>query len=105
MILAGLIAATGLLFLVMKLGIRKIIKYDIILDVLITAVLMYSLAGTYSGMMAALLGGLFVSVILFVLKKTITREELRVGTDYIRVNKHIKVPTPNFYWEKVDPKS
>ena len=58
MLTAGIIAAAGLLFLVFKLGIRRVISYDLAFDVAITAVLMVSLAGTFSGMMAALLGGL-----------------------------------------------
>ena len=76
MLLAGVIAAAGLLFLAFKLGMRKVIGYDIVFDILITAVLMASLAGTYSGMMAALLGGLIVSVVLFIMKKTMVHEKL-----------------------------
>ena len=69
MMLAGLIGAAGMLLLCFKFGIRRVISYDIFFDVAITAVLMYSLAGTYSGMMAALVGGLIVSIILFGMKK------------------------------------
>ena len=42
MLLAGVIAAAGLLFLAFKLGMRKVIGYDIVFDILITAVLMAS---------------------------------------------------------------
>jgi len=78
MMLAGLIGAAGMLFLCFKFGVRKIISYDIFFDIAITAVLMYSLAGTYSGMMAALLGGLIVSIILFIMKKTMHHEKFGV---------------------------
>ena len=70
MFTAGLIAAAGLLFLLFKFGIRRVITYDIFFDVAITAILMVSLAGTFSGMMAALFGGLLVSIVLFVRKRT-----------------------------------
>tara|TARA_X000001036_G_C20555266_1_gene756085 strand:+ start:380 stop:697 length:318 start_codon:yes stop_codon:yes gene_type:complete len=78
MLLAGLIGAAGMLFLCFKFGVRKIISYDIFFDIAITAVLMYSLAGTYSGMMAALVGGLTVSVILYTMKKTMHHEKFGV---------------------------
>lgn len=74
--LAGIIAAAGMLFLLFKFGVRKIITYDIFFDVLITFFLIITLAGTFSGMMAALLGGLIVSVVLFVMKNTMRHEKL-----------------------------
>ena len=70
MIETGLIAAAGMLFLLFKFGVRKVIHYDILFDVLITALLMYALAGTYGGMKAAHTGGLIVSIVLFIMKRT-----------------------------------
>ena len=32
------------------------------------------------------------------------REELRIGTNHIKLHK-IKIPKPNLYWEKIDPKT
>jgi len=78
MLLAGCIAAAGLLFLIFKLGVRRVINYDITFDILITGFLVYALAGTYAGMMAALMGGLMVSIILFIMKRTMKREVLTV---------------------------
>ena len=84
MIETGLIAAAGMLFLLFKFGVRKVIHYDILFDVLITALLMYALAGTYGGMMAALTGGLIVSIVLFIMKRTLPgRQKLSV----VRVSK------------------
>tara|TARA_Y100001937_G_C7108956_1_gene326551 strand:+ start:1387 stop:1671 length:285 start_codon:yes stop_codon:yes gene_type:complete len=78
MMLAGIIAASGMLFLLFKFGVRKVITYDIFFDVLITFFLMIVLAGTFSGMMAALLGGLIVSIVLFVMKRTMRHEKLQL---------------------------
>lgn len=103
--IAGITAAAGLLFLVLKLGPRKVISYDILIDIAITTFLMWSLAGTYSGMMAALVGGLIVSIILFVMKKTMVREELRLNNKKIKVTKFIELPIPYFEWEKIDPRA
>ena len=58
MFLTGLIAALGMLFLLFKFGIKKVIHYDIFFDIAITGFLLFSFAGTYSGMMAAMFGGM-----------------------------------------------
>ncbi len=76
MFLAGIIAAAGMLFLLFKFGVRKVITYDIFFDVLITFFLVIVLAGTFSGMIAALFGGLLVSVVLFIMKRTMRHEKL-----------------------------
>jgi len=76
MFLAGIIAAAGMLFLLFKFGVRKVITYDILFDVLITFFLVIVLAGTFSGMIAALFGGLLVSVVLFIMKRTMRHEKL-----------------------------
>lgn len=78
MIFAGLLSALGLLFLIFKFGVRRIIAYDIPIDIAVTAFLIYAFAGTYSGMIAAMFGGLIVSVTLFAMKRTMYREELKV---------------------------
>ncbi len=78
MITSGLVAAAGMLFLLFKFGVRKVINYDIFFDIVITAVLMIALAGTFSGMMAALFGGLVVSVVLFIMKRTMRHQKLEL---------------------------
>ena len=47
--IAGLLSALGLLFLIFKFGIRRVVSYDIPIDVAVTALLMWAFAGTYSG--------------------------------------------------------
>jgi|TARA_B110000438_G_C15455413_1_gene496448 hypothetical protein len=76
MVLAGTISALGLLFLLFKFGIRRVISFDIPVDIGFTALLMFLFAGTFGGMMAAMVGGLIISVTLFVMKHTMHREEL-----------------------------
>jgi hypothetical protein len=77
MIFAGLLSAAGLLFLLFKFGVRRIIAYDIPIDIAVTGFLMYAFAGTYSGMFAAMVGGLIVSITLYIMKRTMRREELK----------------------------
>ena len=69
MLTIGIFSARGLLLLALKAGGRKTIGNDIIVDVLITATLMIAFYGTYSGMTAAMIGGLTASIVLFLLKK------------------------------------
>lgn len=80
MILAGLISAIALLLVCFKVAGRKVIGHDVVFDVLITGALMLALAGTYAGMMAALFGGLIVSVVLLILKKVTYSDQLQVTT-------------------------
>ena len=78
MILAGLLSALGLLFLIFKFGVRRVIAYAIPIDIAVTGFLIWAFSGTYSGMFAAMIGGLIVSITLFIMKRTMNREELRV---------------------------
>ena len=96
MILAGVLSAAGLLFLLFKFGIRRVITFDIPIDITMTALLMALFAGTFGGMMAAMVGGLIISVTLFVLKSTMSREKLcLVKTD--------SFPYRKFLWVRVNP--
>lgn len=70
MILVGILSALGLLLLALKAGGKKTIGHDVFVDVLITVTLMVCFYGTFSGMTAAMVGGLSASIVLFVLKKT-----------------------------------
>ena len=63
-------------YLIFKFGVRRAISFDIPLDVACTGLLMFLFAGTFGGMMAAMVGGLVVSITLLVMKRTMTREEL-----------------------------
>ena len=66
----GMFAAAAFLLLLLKLGnIRKMLMFDVIWDVIITASLMWALSGTFVGMMIALTAGVFVSATLFIMKQ------------------------------------
>ena len=63
MLLIGIFSALGLLLLALKIGGRKTIGHDVLIDVMITVTLMVCFYGTFSGMAAAMVGGLCASVI------------------------------------------
>jgi membrane protein CcdC involved in cytochrome C biogenesis len=98
----GIVGAAGLLFLAFKFGMRKVINYDIFFDVVITGILMFSLAGTVSGMTGALIGGLIVSAILYTMKRTMIREQLVVIKEPKQFHKET-IYVPKFKWVAVKP--
>ena len=62
--------------------------------------------GTFSGMTAAMVGGLTASLVLFVMKKTMPHEKLTI----VKENKvimsnpvEIKIPTVKTKWKTVEP--
>ena len=78
MLTIGILSALGLLLLALKIGGRKVIGMDIVFDIAITITLMIMFAGTFSGMAAAMIGGLFVTILLFIMKRTMVHETLTV---------------------------
>jgi len=92
MLLIGIISALGLLLLSLKIGGRKVIGMDVWFDIGITITLMIMFAGTFSGMTAAMIGGLFVTILLFIMKKTMVHETLTVEKGLPK-------------WKEVNPKN
>ena len=106
MLMVGILSALGLLLLALKAGGRKAIGHDIFVDVLITVTLMVCFYGTFSGMTAAMMGGLSASIVLFIMKKTMTHEKLEVvKEDKVIMSSpvKIKIPTVKTRWKTVNP--
>ena len=106
MLMVGILSALGLLILALKAGGRKAIGHDIFVDVLITVTLMVCFYGTFSGMTAAMIGGLSASLVLFVMKKTMVHEKLTVvKEDKVIMSSpvEIKIPTVKTKWKTVHP--
>lgn len=75
-LLAGLISVLAILFLLLKIDIRKVLAFDIWVDIGVTALLVTLFAGTFSGMFAACVSGAVFSIILYVLKQLIGYKRL-----------------------------
>ena len=103
MLLVGILSALGLLLLALKAGGRKTIGHDIFVDVLITVTLMICFYGTFSGMAAAMVGGLCASVVLFVMKKTMVHERLTVVKKAVKVGNKTVFHKPIVSWKTVTP--
>jgi len=101
-LLVGIFSALGLLLIALKLGGRKIIGADVFVDILITFTLMVCFYGTFSGVTAAMIGGLFVSIVLFIMKKTMKHEKLTV-TKTKKGKGKASFSKPSIKWKKVEP--
>ena len=94
MFLAGTVAAIGMIFLLLKFNMKRVVKFNIALDVLITFFFVWIFLGTFSGMMAGLMAGALVSVFLFVAGKFMPKEELKFV-------KSKSFPYRKFIWVRV----
>lgn len=89
---AGLIAVATAVVLIFKLPgslIRRILWLDVAIDIVVTIGFTFMLAGTYSGMMTALVAGLAFSIVLAIAKAFIGYEKLTVD-GWQRVEPRIK---------------
>jgi thiamine transporter ThiT len=102
MLTIGIFSALGLLLLALKIGGRKTIGHDVVADILITATLMVMFYGTYSGMTAAMVGGLVASITLFLMKKVMVHKKLQVEI-YKKKVLGVKLPMLSFSWRTKQP--
>ncbi|OUU63387.1 MAG: hypothetical protein CBC24_09125 [Candidatus Pelagibacter sp. TMED64] len=68
-ILTGIFSALAILFLLFKFNIKKVLAFDIAVDIASSFLLVVLFAGTFAGMMSAVIGGAIISIVLYVLKK------------------------------------
>ena len=78
MITAGIIGAVGIIFLLLKFNLKRLLRFDITIDIVATFFFIWIFLGTFTGMVAGLLAGAIVSVFLYVARKFIPREELKI---------------------------
>jgi hypothetical protein len=70
-IIPGAFTALGIFILVAKMPRRfraKLLGFDYLIDIAVTLTLMWAFFGTFSGMMAAIIGGINFSISLIVAK-------------------------------------
>jgi MFS superfamily sulfate permease-like transporter len=96
MFLTGLIAACGIIFLLLKFPFRKVLQHDIAIDIAATVLLCVLFAGTFAGMMTGLLAGCIISIFLFVSKKLF-------GYEKFGIIKTDSFPYRKFGWTNVPP--
>lgn len=91
LMIAGVVTAATFWLLLLKIGLRKAHGYDVILDIIATAVMMLMFAGTYSGMLAAVFAGALFSVVLYIGK-------LLIGYERLETKKQEQFPYFDLNW-------
>ena len=76
----GLLSAISVLILLHKTGIRKKVKQDAWLDIIVTALLTVLFAGTILGLATAVVAGLLVSIYLLVTRNKPTKRGINKET-------------------------
>lgn len=102
MLLIGILSALGLLLIALKVGGRKTIGHDVFIDIMITLTLMVCFYGTFSGMAAAMVGGMAASIVLFIMRKTMKHEKLSMQKKTYRVLR-ANFSGPTVKWEEIEP--
>ena len=70
-LIAGVFAGLAILFLLAKFDFKKVLWLDVPVDIISTMLLIVMFAGTFAGMMAAVIGGCLISVTLRLTKKVV----------------------------------
>lgn len=76
MMFVGVVTAIAVIVVMAKLNIRRFLWCEAVVDVAFTIALMIMFAGTLGGMIAAVVGGLVLSIALWLLKKQMGYERL-----------------------------
>lgn len=77
-LIAGVFSALAILFLLAKFDFKKVLWLDIPIDIASTILLVAMFAGTFAGMMAAVVGGCIISMTLLAYKKLIGYKKPRL---------------------------
>lgn len=70
-LVAGVVTASAIIFLLLKLDFKKVLYFEILVDLAATIIFVIMFSGSYSGEMAAVSGAAFFSIFLYVSKRTI----------------------------------
>ena len=79
--------ALGFFIIMIKMGFRRVLAYDLYVDIGLTILLMVMFSGSFSGMVVALLTGLLVGIVLLVCRVlfgTEKYEEVRLPNGRIK---------------------
>lgn len=89
-IVFALASAVALLALLLKLNIRRCLGYDAAIDIICTIILISAFQGTVTGMAAAMFAGVFISLVLLIIK-------MCIGYERIKYENH------RFHWVRYEP--
>lgn len=67
-LIISIFTALAVYVVILKIGIRKVLAYEVTVDIVVTIVLMILFSGTLTGIVAATFAGLFFSIIMYISK-------------------------------------
>lgn len=79
MLVVGVITAAACIVVMAKINIRRFLWVEVLVDMMFTGALLFMFAGTLGGMIAAVFAGLILSIALWILKKRLGYERLRMN--------------------------
>lgn len=94
MLTQGLITALAVLWLLSYLPLRRVFGYAFAVDIIITGTLMWMFAGSYGGMMTAVISGMILSMFL-------RTGALLFGAERLTVARRQGAIIPEPVWRKV----
>jgi hypothetical protein len=77
-LLTGMLTALGFWIILMKLNIKKVLNFEVGIDVLFTVGMVAYLAGTFSGVMTGVVAGITLSLLLALSKKIFGVEKINL---------------------------
>lgn len=66
--IAGLVTALGILIILVKIGLKRVLYWEVPVDIFFTIAVPLMMMGTYSGLMTAIFAGIGVSLGLRILR-------------------------------------
>lgn len=78
MILAGFIIVMAMLLTLARFDLRKFLGYASIVDIIFTVLMFSMFHGTFSGIVASAFAGIFMTLMLYMLRGTIGCKKLKV---------------------------
>jgi len=69
MLITGISTVVGIIFLMLKAGIRKCLEHDLLIDIAVTALLIWVFSGSTTGIVTGAFTGGLLSLVLFLIKK------------------------------------
>lgn len=105
--LMGTLMGLGFLLHFAKMGIKRVLGYDLIFDIFMSVVLIIVFHGTQGGMMLAIIAGIVISVALRVARWLIGYEQIGWVTKTVHYQVAIfkgKAEVPCLGWKKYPPR-
>ena len=69
MLITGISTVVGIIFLMLKAGMRKCLEHDLLIDIAVTGLLIWVFSGSTTGIVTGAFTGGLLSLLLYLIKK------------------------------------